>query len=190
MITADELKSLGVFQKTHGLKGELNAMFSLDAEFLTMQYPVIIDVDGIFVPFYAESVRPKGANTDLIKLEGVDSEEKAKYFVNKEIYGLRKDIADFLGEDADNLMDADSLEGFTVSDAKAGNIGVVKYVDDSTANVLLVVENACSGELMYIPLVDDFIIDIDAKNNHISIDVPQELINLNSTLAGDEDDGS
>lgn len=186
MIKADQLKSLGQFQRTHGLKGELNALFEIDPEFLEDGYPIILDIDGIFVPFYADSVRPKGATTDLIKLNGVDSEEEARTFVNKTIYGLRDDIADFTGEDPDSVFDPYSLRDFSVIDASLGMIGRVVEVDDSTANILLVVADAqTGGNRIQIPMVEAFVKAIDYDNGRIEVDVPEELINLNSTPADD-----
>lgn len=194
MIKAEQLKSLGQFQRTHGLRGELNAIFELDPEFIEEGYPIIVDIDGIFVPFYADSVRPKGATTDLVKLSGVDSEEEAKIFVNKTIYGLRDDIADFTGEDPDSLFDPYSLKGLSVVDARLGEIGKVEEVDDSTANVLLVVADPQTGNRIQIPMVEAFVKTIDNDNGRIEVDVPEELINLNSTpddaVEDADDDGA
>lgn len=62
MITKDEISAVGTLQKTHALKGELNMLLDIDSEYLTSGNPAIIEIDGIYVPFYAESVRPKGAS--------------------------------------------------------------------------------------------------------------------------------
>lgn len=70
MITTDEITSIGKFHKTHALKGELNAMLDIDAEFLDTEHPLIMDIDGIFVPFYCETVRPKSHFSSLVKLQG------------------------------------------------------------------------------------------------------------------------
>ena len=67
MITNNELLEIGKFQKTHGLQGELNVVLDqvVEGDFLEGENPVIIDIDGINVPFYPESVRTKGADSYL-----------------------------------------------------------------------------------------------------------------------------
>lgn len=76
MIEEKSIISAGKFLKPHGLKGELNVLVEFDSEILEEDYPIIVDVDGIYVPFYAESVRPKGHFSSLVKLQGVDSQEE------------------------------------------------------------------------------------------------------------------
>ena len=83
MIREEDLFPIGKLQKTHALKGELNAVLDIDEDFIDEDYPLIIDLDGIFVPFYTESWRPKGSSACLLKLEGVDNEGEARKFVNK-----------------------------------------------------------------------------------------------------------
>lgn len=185
MIKAEDLKSIGCFQRTHGLKGELNAIFDLDQEFLISGYPVIVEVNGIFVPFYVESVRSKGATTELIKLEGVDSEAEAKEFINKTIYGRTTDISGFLEVDSEELFENDELLDYTIFDVSFGNIGKVEAVEDSTSNVLLIVKAIDTEEKFYIPMVDEFIKTIDTANKVIEVEIPQELIKLNSTKPSD-----
>ena len=58
MIYSTDIEQIGKFLKTHALKGELNAQLEIDADFLRPEIPIIMDIDGIFVPFYPESVRP------------------------------------------------------------------------------------------------------------------------------------
>ena len=69
MIKEEEIIEIGKFQKTHALKGELNALLDVGAEYLEDGNPLVIPVDGLFVPFYAESVRPKGTTSFLVKLK-------------------------------------------------------------------------------------------------------------------------
>ena len=78
MIEEKDIVQAGKFLKPHGLKGELNAVLDYDAEILEEDYPLIVDMDGIYVPFYAESVRPKGHFSSLVKLEGIDSVEDTR----------------------------------------------------------------------------------------------------------------
>lgn len=175
MIEKKELVEIGKFQKTHALKGELNALLDIDPEYVEDNGALIIETDGIPVPFYAESIRPKGASSYLIKLEGVDSIEEADELVNSVIYAPRTALEDYMGNDF--LLD-DDLVGCKVIDRDFGEIGELEYIDSATENELLVVRTP-DGEEVFIPLVDDFIVDIDHDNGIINTSLPEGLLDLN-----------
>lgn len=168
--------------KTHGLRGEMNATVDIDLEFLEEEYPIVVDIDGAFVPFFVESVRPKGAEAALIKLEDVDFDEAASQFVNKLIWARKSDLADFLQLEEAELLDDDDLLGFIVKDMDGSLLGKVKYIDTNTINTLMVVENDSSENEdtneIFIPLVDDFITEIDTDNKLIIVDLPEGLLDL------------
>ena len=105
MIEEKEVTPVGKFQKTHALKGELNALLDINEDFFDENNPLVLEVEGIFVPFYLESIRRKGSSSFLIKLKGIESEEEAKSFVNKEIYALKDTLKTFLEEEGEELMD-------------------------------------------------------------------------------------
>lgn len=183
MIRKEDIIEIGKFQKTHALKGELNAILQVDEDFIDDGNPLIVEMDGIFVPFYPESVRRKGSESFLLLLEGVDSQEKAREFVNKTIYGRRSDLLEYF-DDPDEELHEDFI-GYTVTDTHHGVIGKIADLDDSTENVLFVVEND-SGERIYIPVVDDFILNIDDDRMLVEMDLPEGLVDLNKKSEEDE----
>lgn len=165
--------------KTHGLKGELNASLDVDDDFLSEDYPLIVELDGAFVPFYPESYRPKGHDKVLIKLEDVDFEEAAN-FVNKDIFARKKDLAEFYELNEDDLLYEDDVIGFSVVDADNNEIlGTVSEIDTNTINTLLIVKRLTTDETFFIPFVDDFVQDIDSKCKVIMVNLPDGLIDLN-----------
>lgn len=188
MILQSQIKEIGKFQKTHALRGELNAIFGLDPEFLEEGYPIVVDMDGIFVPFFADSVRPKGATTDLIKLQDVDSEEKARTFVNKTIYVLRSDMARFLDIDPEELDDDEEVIGYRVMDETGEELGTVADFDTSTPNHLLILDTP-GGELM-VPWAEEFVRDIDDDAKTLTVTLPEGLADINSAPAEYDGDDS
>lgn len=176
MIKKEDIVEIGKFQKTHALKGELNALLDVDEEFLDDGNPVIVEMDGILVPFYAESVRPKAAETFLVKLKDIDTQEKAQELVNKAVYARRSDLQNYF-DDPDMQLTADFV-GFKIVDSKLGEIGKIVDIDDSTANVLFIVEKA-DGENVYIPVAEEFILAINDDKEIIETNLPEGLIDLN-----------
>lgn len=180
MIKKEDIVEIGKFQKTHALKGELNALLDVEPDYAFDGNPLIVSVDGIFVPFYPESVRPKGSESYLVKLRDIDSQQDAAMFVNKAIYGLRSDLADYF-DDPDAELTADFV-GFRIVDSSLGEIGTVTDIDDTTANVLFVV-GTDAGDTVYIPVAEEFIDAIDDDRQVIETTLPDGLVNLNAKKA-------
>ena len=167
MIKKEDIVEIGKFQKTHALKGELNALLDVEPDYAFDGNPLIVSVDGIFVPFYPESVRPKGSESYLVKLRDIDSQQDAAMFVNKAIYGLRSDLADYF-DDPDAELTADFV-GFRIVDSSLGEIGTVTDIDD--------------GDTVYIPVAEEFIDAIDDDRQVIETTLPDGLVDLNAKKA-------
>lgn len=183
MIEEKQLTEIGKFQKTHALKGELNAILDVEPEFLSEGNAIVIDVDGIYVPFYCESVRSKGTFSYLVKLEGINSESEAKPFVNKVIYALKEAVAKYTVDNTDNNDDIvflDDLLDYDIFDDTLGLIGKIKEVDDTTDNILFIVEGP-DGEKIYVPAVEDLISSIDSDSKRVDMNLPEGLLNLNNS---------
>ncbi len=181
MITEQEITAAGTFTKIHGLKGELHALLDIDADFLLEHPCFIIDVDGIFVPFFAESVRPKGHHATLIKPEDVNSEQEAKLFVGKTIYVNRAALATYEQENADPDAEggyADDFIGFRVLDEAGTELGEITDVETSTANALFILRTP-ADKTLYLPVAEEFIIALDPQTRTLTMQLPDGLIDLN-----------
>ena len=96
--------------------------------------------------------------------------------VNKEIFGLRADLVDYF-DDPDMEIVADFVD-FRIVDSNLGEIGTIVDVDDSTANVLFVVENT-AGNRIFVPVAEEFINAIDDERRIIETTLPDGLVDLN-----------
>lgn len=181
MIRRFDIEEIGKFLKTHALKGELNARLDIDASFIGDETPLIVDIDGIYVPFYPESVRSKGHFSSLIKLQGIDSEEAARQFVNKTIYARKEDVSAFVGEEEDGVEGAyaDDLIGWQLRLTDGKIIGEITDVDDSTQNLLFIVETP-DGNRVYVPAAEQLIAAIDPDSHVIEMSLPEGLLDINS----------
>ncbi len=179
MITEDEITSVGKLLKTHALKGELNMILDIDPGYLDEGNPAILDIDGIYVPFYADSLRTKGAFSYLVKFEGIDSEIEAKKIVNKTVFALRDKLKEYMLENYDEEYALyDDLIGFTVEDIDSGVIGKIVDIDTNTENELFIVESP-EGNTIFIPLTEDFIEKMDEESKIITMRLPEGLLDLN-----------
>ena len=67
MIKQEEVFKIGKLGKSHGVKGEVNLLFDDDIFDRTDAEYLILEVDGILVPFYIEEYRFHGNSTALMK---------------------------------------------------------------------------------------------------------------------------
>ena len=86
MITRDELIAIGHYNKPHGVAGELSATVDVDLEVLRGLSCLVSDIDGIFVPFFVNAIRPKSVDTMLLTIDGIENEKEAARLVNRDIW--------------------------------------------------------------------------------------------------------
>ena len=71
MIKKEEVYKIGLFNKPHGIHGELQFTFTDDIfDRVDCDYLICL-LDGIFVPFFIEEYRFRSDSTALVKLEGI-----------------------------------------------------------------------------------------------------------------------
>lgn len=176
MIKEEEIITVGKFQKTHALKGELNMISEIDPAYFMEGNPMIVDHEGIYVPYYIESIRPKGSTSYLVKISGIDTEEAATQFVNKEINMLRKDADEWIELEDNEIF---SFIGYRIIDSTSGaELGEIMDVDDSTPNVLFLVKTK-NNEDIYIPANEDLILQIDEDEEYIKMKLPEGILDIN-----------
>lgn len=172
MIKREEVYKIGIFNKPHGIHGELSFTFTDDVfDRVDCDYLICL-LDGILVPFFIEEYRFRSDSTALVKLDGIDSAEKARMFTNAEVYFPSK-----YAEDAPvDELSWDYFVGFQVKDKRHGNIGTVVEVDESTINTLFVLDK--DGEELLIPAQEEFILKMDHKKRIMTVDLPDGLLML------------
>lgn len=172
MIYKNEIFPIGKVTKPHGINGEMSFTFTTNV-FDTEDAPYFIfEMDGIFVPFFIESYRFKTDSTALLKLDGINSEEDARQFNGLTIY-LPIALQEKMSEE-DITMEY--FVGFTIEDKNAGVLGEISAIDETTENVLFIIEQE-SDELL-IPANDDFILEINHEKRVITTEIPEGLLDL------------
>lgn len=177
MILRTEITEAGVFNKPHGIKGEISATLDFDIDLAQIRC-IVMEVDGIFVPFFISSVRPKTSETYLVTIDGIDSELKARTLTGKAFYVLDSDIPeDDDADDEEGFYVAD-LVGYTLVDSEAGTVGEITDYNDATSNLLLIVTTP-EGSEVYVPVADEYIDEINPDTNIIYTTLPSGIIDLN-----------
>ena len=172
MIKKEEVYKIGLFNKPHGIHGELQFTFTDDTFYrLDCDYLICL-LDGIFVPFFIEEYRCRSDSTALVKLEGIDTAERARMFTNIEVYFPVKHAE----EAEDGELSWNFFIGFQMEDIHHGPLGEGRDVDTTTVNTLFVVER--EEEELLVPAQEEFIVGIDQKQKLITVELPEGLLNL------------
>jgi 16S rRNA processing protein RimM len=169
MIRQEEVYKIGKLGKAHGVKGEISFLFDDDVFDRTDADYLVLDMDGILVPFFIEEYRFKTDDNALMKFEGIDTQERARELTGCEVYFPRE-----MAEDDNEQLSWAAIVGFELIDASTGkSAGNIASVDDTTINILFELED---GKL--IPASEDLITNIDTKKQQIFIHLPEGILEL------------
>jgi 16S rRNA processing protein RimM len=173
MIRSEEVYKIGKLGKPHGVKGEISFMFDddvfdrVDADYL------VLDVDGIMVPFFIEEYRFKNDESVLMKFEDIDTQDKARELTGDDVY-----FPHSLSDSTDENVSWTEIFGFDVLDKNTGSsIGTIKSVDDSTMNTLFEIETP-DGRDVLVPANENLIHEADMENRQIRMIIPDGLLDL------------
>ena len=170
MIRLEEISPIGIFGKTHGIKGDINLELNIDFDLENTPY-IIVDIDGIFVPFFIEDYRYKSDTMALVLFEDINTEEQVRPFFGKKAY-VKKDA---LGEDENDEMSINYYVGFTMLTPQRVVIGQIVEIDDSTANVLFVLDNDA-----LVPVGAVEVLDLDTDNHTMIVEIPEGLLDIDN----------
>ncbi len=167
------LTPAGEFNKPHGIKGEISASFDPRVDVGALKC-VVAEVNGLFVPFFIDAIRSRGADAVLLTIDGITDENEAKLLSRKPLYLLNDDAA-LAADDEDDGFYAEDLVGFSALDEDGAVIGKIAGVDSTTANVLFVIDRPDGSEAL-VPVADEFIDGIDPESATITLRLPDGLL--------------
>lgn len=169
MIRREEVYKIGKLGKTHGVSGEISFLLDDDVFDRTDADYLILDIDGILVPFFIDSYRFKTDSNALMKFDGIDTQERARELTGCDVY-FPRNLAD---SDDDSISWAE-LVGYSLIDNNSGKvIGEIASIDDTTINILF---ELTTGKL--IPASEELITHIDTKKQQIYINLPEGILEL------------
>ncbi len=173
MIKQDEVYRIGRLGKAHGVKGELTFQVEDDvfdrvgADFL------VVDMEGILVPFFMEAYRFRSNESALVTFEGIDTAEKAQSLVGHEVFFPRA-----LSDGSSDHVSWNEILGFTVIDkATRLPLGILEHIDATTANLLFEIRTD-TGETLLLPAHSDLIHHADMTARTIQMEIPHGLLDL------------
>lgn len=164
---------LGKIVRKYSFKGELLVKLDTDQpEIYEILDAVFIQVGSNLIPFFIESSQLHKSDLLRIKFEDVTTEADAESLIKSDVYLPLEALPKLEG----NKFYFHEVIGFTVEDVAFGKVGIIKGINDSTAQALFEVDR--DGIEILIPMNDAFIKKLDRQNKTILVDVPEGLIEL------------
>lgn len=152
--------------KSNGTDGGLLLGFrDIDPNEISLAEPVFIDYDGLPVPFFIESLTPRGNGKALVRLNDIHSLKDAEEIVGRAVW------ADW-EEEASDEADFSDLVGWTVSGA-----GCITDFVDIPANPCLEIQTK-NGTSVLVPFHEDLILSVDPEARVLEMDIPDGLLDL------------
>lgn len=173
MIREEDVYKIGKLGKPHGVKGELSFLFSddvfdrVDADYL------VVDMDGILVPFFIEEYRFKSNENALMKFEDIDTQERARELTGHAVYFPRS-----LSDSDEAHVSWAEIIGFAVIDRQSGKlVGYITSVDEATINTLFELETT-AGNHVLLPAHEELVHEADLQKREIRMTIPDGLLDL------------
>ena len=172
---------LGQIVSTHGVRGEMRFNPWCDsADFATKFNTLYFDAEGK-QPVAVQSARVHG-NIVLLKLEGIDTMEKAQSLRQKVLY-IDRESADL----PENTWFVEDLLGCKVVEDGTDTVyGSITDVQKYPANDVWTVKEP-SGKVVLVPAIKDVVVSADIENKTVYIKALKGLFSGEESVREDED---
>ncbi len=164
--------NLGYIARRVGNHGELGFVLDVDngGKYSKLE-SVFIEIRNSLVPFFIKKIQIKGNNA-TVSLEGIDSITKAEELLKCSLYLPLSALPPLKGK----KFYIHELAGFTATDKRFGEVGVITEVLDFPHQTILQIRRGENDIL--IPAKEEFIIAIHRDIKRIELDAPEGLIDI------------
>lgn len=164
---------LGKIAKKFSFKGEVLVYLDTDEpEMYTELESMFVETNGHLVPFFIERSSIHREKFLRTKFEDMESEEEADTIIGKDVYLPLTMLPKLEG----NKFYYHEVVGFDAIDQRLGNFGTVLRILDNGVQALFEVQK--DEAIILIPLIDEFIIEVNRENKSILFNTPEGLIDL------------
>lgn len=164
MIREDMVIPVGKLKKPHGYKGQVGVDIFFDKNlFSDSNTPFFVKIDNTLVPFFVDTIGGGPNGMSFLKFKDIDSDTEASIFSQKDLFVFKSVMAELLGVPEDEIyQENDNYTGYKVIDSETRkNIGTVIEIFEGVEYDYLVVEKSIGQQTIEIPLVEEFIEEIN-----------------------------
>lgn len=170
----DEYFELGYVKKTSGLKGMLLVQPDTDraAHYLGTD-AFFLEESGQAVPYFVEECTLDSKGLMRVRFEEIDDADAARRLVGKKVFLPLHQLPALVGKQ----FYFHEVIGWKAIDENNHTIGSILDVLDRGPQELLLVKSAEEKEI-YLPLADDFLLEVDRAKRELKLVVPEGLLDL------------
>ncbi|HEX4849780.1 MAG TPA: ribosome maturation factor RimM, partial [Puia sp.] len=169
---ANHYRNIGKIVSAFGLKGDLIIHHHLGKKTSLKDLEVIFleEKKDEFLPYFLESTKIKNEKEIFIKLEGLNTKEEARKFIQKEVWLSQDDFLRYAGKSAPI-----SLVGYHIIH-KGDDLGEILEVFEQPHQVLCRIE--IKKKEVLIPVNEDTLVKTDSKKKQIFLELPDGLLDV------------
>lgn len=163
---------LGKITKPFGYKGDVVIYIDADhpQNYKNLE-SVLIETEGELIPFFIDRFEFKAANHVIVHFVGMGADETSQ-LINNHLYLPLSKLPVLTG----NNFYFHEVIGFTVIDEERGDIGTIQsFLEYPTQSIMCI---DCQGKEILIPVIDQFIIEVNRPEKKMLIKAPEGLIDL------------
>ncbi len=177
MLFDPELIEIGHTKKTYGVSGAVRLTIFDDFLDVYEDLPFLfIKIDGLPVPWEVEHYTEE--RNLCVKFTDIETPEEAQLLAGQPLYAAKQDLPS-----ASIAIKAEQKSGdwinFSVFNTADQNvqIGIIKEIQEFPHQIMALVEQS-DGTEHYIPMVEEYIVDIDVEAKKITFNLPEGLLDL------------
>ena len=163
---------IGKIVATHGINGDLILVHSLGNKnaFKNVKAIFIEERKDAYIPHFVQSAAARTQEESLLKIEEIDSKEKAHRFIKKNVWLLQQDFEKIAEKNAPI-----ALLGFAIYEDDK-QLGVVEEIIEQPHQLLL--KTSIEKEEVLLPVHEETLIKVDKKQKKIHLKLPEGLLDV------------
>ena len=164
---------LGKIAKKFSFKGEVLIYLDTDEpELYENLESVFVSFNENLVPFFIEKARIHKNHFLRTQFEDLDTEEEADRLIGCEVYLPIASLPQLEG----NKFYYHEVVNFTAIDQNLGPFGTILRIVDNGVQALFEIQK--NEAIILVPMIDEFIIEVNRKDKSILFNTPEGLIDL------------
>jgi len=166
--------SIGKFAATFGVAGELVLKHALGkkTDLKGLETLFLEDRKNSFLPYFVEYAKAKSHDEVFVKLEGINTKEKAQLLTRKEVWLMQKDFEQYTAQSAPL-----SLLGYMMVNEGEPLGEVIEVIEQPLQVLCKIIYN---GNEALIPIHEETLDEIDKAKKEVHVTLPDGLLDIYS----------
>jgi len=169
----DDCFELGHITRTRSYKGEVIVYLDTDnpGEYLEME-SVFVEIKQQLVPFFISSVAVQANGKARIEIEDIATTDDARKLVGKKLFLPLTVLPKLTG----NHFYHHEIQGYLLIDENDIEVGLIKEIQDSPAQDLIVVHR--NGKEVLVPILENTILKLDREGKTLKVNLLPGLLEI------------